>query len=148
MPPIEVAPVSPPPPAAPSTPSNQPFINSLYQQLLDRAAEPEALAHWSKLLDEGASRPSIASDIESSPEFRRDEVQSVFRQYLGRDADSAALDLFAERLAAGETVVAIDALLIVNEHPAELTDMRQPFHNILDRQRRLVTPRKDSNTVA
>jgi serpin B len=120
LPPIEVVPVSPPSAAAPLTPPNEQFINSLYQQLLNRAAEPEALAHWSKLLDEGASRQSIVSDIEASPEYRRDEVQSVFRQYLGRDADPAALDFFAERLAAGETVEQLAAVVAGSQEYAQL----------------------------
>ncbi|HEX5499266.1 MAG TPA: DUF4214 domain-containing protein, partial [Thermomicrobiales bacterium] len=63
---------------------------------------------------------SIVADIEASSEFRQDEVQTVFRQYLGRDADPAALDFFGERLASGETVEQLAAAVAGSQEYAQL----------------------------
>ena len=107
------------PPIAPAPP-NVAYVTDLYGLLLDRTADPEGLAHWSKLLDQGASRDSVVAQIEASAEFRRDEVQAVYRQYLGRDAEPAALDSFAARLTGGETVEQIAAAVAGSAEYAHL----------------------------
>ena len=129
-PPIEVSLPINPPPIVSLTP-NQRYVSALYQRLLDRSVDPDALAHWSSLLDQGASRESVEASIEASAEFRRDEVQTVFQQYLGRDADPAALDFFAERLASGETVEQIAATVAGSNEYAQLHASNADFVDAL-----------------
>lgn len=134
FPPISLPPVSPLPgsplPVEKITPvnpapvvslsPNQQYVTALYQRLLNRAVEPDALAHWSSQLDQGASRESVVAQIQSGAEFRRDEVQTVFQQYLGRGADPAALDFFADRLASGETLEQVAATVAGSNEYAQL----------------------------
>jgi hypothetical protein len=83
----------------------------MYESLLDRAAEPAALAFWSQLLDGGASRASVADQIEAGNEYRQDEVESLYQHYLGRAADAGGLAYFTAKLAAGGTVEKVAAAL-------------------------------------
>lgn len=92
--------------------SNEKFVSALYQKLLGRAVDSGALAHWSQALDQGDSRSSVAQAVESSGEFRRVEVQTLYQHYLQRSADPAGLDFFAAQLGVGETVEQVAAELV------------------------------------
>lgn len=83
--------------------TNQIFVNQAYHDLLNRAAEPQALAYWSGLIASGQSRPLIVLQIEGSQEYRNDTVQRLFQLYLHRDADSAALAGGSQFFALGGT---------------------------------------------
>ncbi len=100
---------APSPAEAPT--SNEQFVEAVYQKLLDRPAEPAALANWSQQLDQGAARADVVSAIESSAEYRQDEVQAAYQHYLGRAADPAGLDFFTAQLAAGGTLDQLAASL-------------------------------------
>lgn len=119
-PPMEImGPVAPPTPqtAAPvvhasSTLSpNEKLVDAMYLALLNRTAEPAALAYWSNQLDGGASRASLAEGIEASAEYRQDEVESLYEHYLGRAADADGLAYFTGQLTAGGTIEQIAATL-------------------------------------
>lgn len=72
------------------------FIESVYQHLLDRSADPAGLAHWTTLLNTLGNTPTgrtaVVAQIETSAEYRYDEVNSLYAQYLKRSAagDSGA----------------------------------------------------------
>jgi len=90
---------------------NEKLVDALYEALLARTADPSALTYWSKLLDGGASRASIADEIEASTEYRQSEVDSLYQVYLGRPADTAGLDYFTAELASGGTVEQVAAAM-------------------------------------
>lgn len=92
--------------------TNQIFVNQVYHDLLNRAAEPQALAYWSGLIESGQSRPLIVLQIEGSQEYRNDTVQRLFQLYMHRDADTAALAGGSQFLALGGTPEQLSIALV------------------------------------
>jgi uncharacterized protein (TIGR03118 family) len=86
------------------------WINEVYGDLLNRQADPGALAFWSGQLSAGVSRIQIVGFIEASPEFRADEVQRVFQTYLKRAAEGSAV-AFGTGYLANHTVEQFAALV-------------------------------------
>jgi hypothetical protein len=87
-----------------SPPANQLFVSQVYQDLLQRPVDASGLATWTGLLNQGMSRPALVGAIESSLEYRTDLVQSLYSQFLHRNADSAGLNAFVTFLGAGGSV--------------------------------------------
>ncbi|HXT59186.1 MAG TPA: DUF4214 domain-containing protein [Pirellulales bacterium] len=98
----------------PSAP-NQAFITSIYHNLLNRAADSAGMAYWSAQLDAGFARSRFITDIESSNEYRNDEVQSLYEQYLHRSADPAALAADSRLLAHGMTNEQLATIIISSD---------------------------------
>ncbi|MGH7137757.1 MAG: DUF4214 domain-containing protein, partial [Pirellulales bacterium] len=93
-----------PPPPSPTPPSltpNQQFVSNVYSDLLHRPVDPSGLAFWAGQLDGGHSRVQFALDVEATPEFRADEVTSLYEHYLHRAAEPAALEGDSQLLAQG-----------------------------------------------
>ncbi|HVX15248.1 MAG TPA: serpin family protein [Pirellulales bacterium] len=90
---------------------NQKLVDAYYEALLDRAAEPAALAYWSNMLDGGTAATSVVSGIEATAEYRQTEVESLYEHYLARPADATGLAHFAGQLAAGGTIEQVAAAL-------------------------------------
>lgn len=67
--------------------SDETFVQSLYQEVLGRPAEPSGLASWKRRLDSGWSRTRVASGFYGSPESRGDRVETLYRLVLERPAD-------------------------------------------------------------
>src|SRR5262249_9987022 len=78
-------------------------VKNLYLGLLGRPADPVALVVGGGLLDRGVSRMIVALAIESSPEYRIHEVDTLYRRYLHHGADSAGLTAGAIFLSTGGT---------------------------------------------
>jgi autotransporter-associated beta strand protein len=91
---------------------NQRFVDQVYQALLGRSADPNGLAAWSGLLDQGASRGQVVLGIENTPEYQRDLVQTLYSTLLGRPADSQGLNSFTAFLGAGGTVEQVKAAIL------------------------------------
>jgi uncharacterized delta-60 repeat protein len=91
---------------------NELFVMQLYQDLLERDADPSGLATWSGLLEQGTTRSQVVLDIEESLEYRQDQVQALYAHYLYRQADAAGLSAFTQFLANGGTVEQAAAALI------------------------------------
>jgi uncharacterized delta-60 repeat protein len=70
---------------------NQRFVQQVYLDVLDRPAEPNGLAKWSTLLDQGKlSRTEVASSIEASTECHALVVKDLYAQYFHRGVDTGA----------------------------------------------------------
>ncbi len=84
------------------------YVTGLYEVLLDRPPDPEGLAYWVGLLESGASTPpDAASGFYASIESRRDRVDRLYGQILGRSPSSETREYWAERLPAmGDTGLA------------------------------------------
>lgn len=93
------------------TEDQQTFVELLYQQYLGRGADPEGLQHNLSLLRGGMSRSDFLIGFRKSAEAQRyarekaDElafcINTVFQQYLGRDADLPALQGYMKVLQEG-----------------------------------------------
>jgi hypothetical protein len=84
-------------------------IQLFYQNLLDRNAEPEGLAHHTAALDAGMSLSTVATSFITSPEFQiknsaltnEATVQSLYQGILGRVGDAAGVAAHTGALDAG-----------------------------------------------
>jgi hypothetical protein len=96
------------PPGGP--PSSAAFVAHAYQDLLGRTADASGLAYWTGALNQGQlTRTQVALGIESSQEYRTDEVQQVYTQFLHRAADPTGLTTWTAFLAAGSTREQLEA---------------------------------------
>jgi uncharacterized protein (TIGR03118 family) len=89
--------------------SNQLFINQAYNDLLHRPADQFGLAYWNALMSAGAGRQQIVLGIESSLEFRTNEVTTLYEQFLHRLPDPAGLNFWVQDLALGARVEQVAA---------------------------------------
>jgi hypothetical protein len=94
----------------PSSP-NQRFVSQLYQQLLQRYVDPTGLLGWGIQLDQGVPRQQVILAIESSTEYRVNEVENAYQQLLGRPADNGGLIAFVQFLQNGGTIEQVEAML-------------------------------------
>lgn len=102
----------PPPPPLNNVTPNQLFIRQVYIDLLRRTADASGEAFWVSILAQGATRMQVVLGIQTSIEYKRVQVQDLFRQYLRRDADEAGLGAFAGALLNGATLEQVTALII------------------------------------
>jgi autotransporter-associated beta strand protein len=91
---------------------NQAFVAQTYLDLLNRTVDSFGLQTWTAALDAGATRTQVAAAIETSLEYRRDQVDAMYVKYLHRHAEEPSLTNFAMAIQGGATVEAIAAILI------------------------------------
>src|SRR5262249_13976158 len=84
--------------------ANARFVDQVYQDLLNRQADPAGLAAWIAQLDQGLTRAQVVAAIENSPEFQTLTVQKAYQQFLHRAADPAGLMTWVNFLQQGHTV--------------------------------------------
>jgi len=73
--------------------SHQRYVQQLYNDLLQRAADPGGLAAWTGLLDAGTySYAQVATAFTSSREYDGIIVDGFYVKYLGRHAEPAGLN--------------------------------------------------------
>jgi uncharacterized protein (TIGR03118 family) len=92
--------------------ANARFVDQVYQDLLNRQADPAGLAAWTGALDGGMTRAQVVAGIESSTEFLTAEVQKAYQQFLHRPADAAGLTAWVNFLQQGHTVEQMEAGII------------------------------------
>lgn len=89
---------------------NEPVVEALYQQLLERAPDPGGKAHWLQVLGQGASVKSVVQDFIHSPEYKirfvtghshSDIVRGLYKHVLARPADPGGLAYWTGRLDSG-----------------------------------------------
>ncbi|MFL5280567.1 MAG: DUF4214 domain-containing protein, partial [Rhodopila sp.] len=67
------------------------FINTLYQSMLGRAAEPEGFAAWSQALGSGVTRGEMVAAAANSPEARQHWAALTGQGWFARDPDAAVI---------------------------------------------------------
>jgi hypothetical protein len=72
----------------PSTSFAQEFVTQVYTDLLHRSVDPRGLASSIQMIDQGTPLYEVVLDIESSQEYRDDQVEQIYESYLNRPADS------------------------------------------------------------
>jgi len=94
-------------------PANQLVVAAMYQALLHRpVVDPVGLATWPAALERGLSTQDVALQIANSTEARTKQVQSLYGQYLHRQADPAGINAFGTALAAGQTLEQVAAAMV------------------------------------
>jgi uncharacterized delta-60 repeat protein len=97
---------------APISNANQVFVIHVYLDLLQRSPEPNGLAFWAGMLDQGMSRTDVVTRIESSGEYRTLVVQGMYGHWLGRAADPAGLSGWVNFLNQGNTTEQLEAAIL------------------------------------
>jgi cyclophilin family peptidyl-prolyl cis-trans isomerase len=78
--------------------SNTGFVQSLFQDGLNRTAEAAAVSQLTALLDKGMSRDKVAAMVFSSPEAQLDMIQTQFQTFLKRAPDAFGQNGFTHLL--------------------------------------------------
>jgi uncharacterized protein (TIGR03118 family) len=91
---------------------NEIFVDQLYQDLLNRQADPLGLEFWANQLNQGVSRAQVVAGIESSTEFLDVEVQNAYLQFLHRAVDPLGLGFWVNALQHGATLDQVEAALV------------------------------------
>jgi hypothetical protein len=100
-------------PTPPSSESlSQRIVTQWYVDLLGRQPDDGGLAAWSALLDRGVPRTTVVLEIMACPEYLTAEVNGLYEQYLGRSADPDGLALDVGFLAAGGSIVGLEAAIL------------------------------------
>src|SRR5206468_415257 len=87
-----------------SNPGNTNYVNRLYQSLLNRSPDSNALAYWSNLLNTGTTRYTVVSQIMQSQEYRTVEVSAIYANLLKRAPDALGITTFTAALANGASL--------------------------------------------
>jgi uncharacterized repeat protein (TIGR03803 family) len=82
---------------------NQAYISAVFQDVLGRHVDPVGLQFFSALLDEGMARSAFVLQVNHSAEYFKNIIQSNYKQFLGRSAESAAVFFWSTRMAGGLT---------------------------------------------
>jgi uncharacterized protein GlcG (DUF336 family) len=92
--------------------ANVNFVAQVYRDLLHREPDSAGLSFFSSLLNTGSvDRVHVALAIQTSPEYRGSQLQSIYGTFLHRPADSFGAGAFSAFLAAGGTVEQVEAIL-------------------------------------
>ena len=95
---------------------NENFVHQLYRDVLNRAADAPAQSLYVVPLDNGVRRIAVATQILNSPESRQRTVDSIYRTFLDRAANSTELDQGVRTLADdGQTEQVLSGILGSNE---------------------------------
>jgi hypothetical protein len=101
------------------TSANGLFVESIYETVLNRTADPGA-AGWVNFLNQGGSAFNLIVTIENSTEFRSTVVQNLYQRYLHRQADPGGLQSFVNFLGAGGTVEQVAGIMVGSQEYFQL----------------------------
>jgi hypothetical protein len=71
--------------------TNPAFVAALFQDVLGRAADPQALSFYTQQLVAGTPRTSIAQQVVTSQEARQRRISAMYSRYLHHGAPGAAM---------------------------------------------------------
>jgi hypothetical protein len=94
----------------------EPFVRSLYENLLHRQPDQEGLDYWvGRLEDRRAAPPDVASGFYLSLESRLDRAARVYNAVLGRSPGDEAQQHWAQRLLSTDDVLMAVELSLSDE---------------------------------
>ncbi len=89
------------------------YVQQLYVDLLHRPADLQGQQFFTQLLNSGiASRGQLVLLFEDSPEYHRNEVENLYKQFLSRSADADGLAFWMAFLANGGTPLQVEAMIL------------------------------------
>jgi lysophospholipase L1-like esterase len=99
-----------------------PLIDSLYQRILERGADPAGVAEFSQQLNQGVAVGELVAELWTSTEHRALQIDRFYQQFLHRSADSAGTQYWLQAFASGADELAIksavaDSPEYRNAHP-------------------------------
>jgi hypothetical protein len=92
--------------------TNSDFVQSVYESVFGRPAEPAGLSAWLSSLQAGMTRNAVAQLILSSPEAEQDLVEGNYAQFLNRPADPSGLGTWVGKLEQGTADQAVLAAIL------------------------------------
>ncbi len=95
--------------------STQSLVQSLYQDLLGRAASAGDVAYWSSVLNNGVPPASVAAAIVDSTEYRTNLITSYYQTYLGHQPDLGGLRNWLADLQIGLPRTAVQAGILSSD---------------------------------
>jgi hypothetical protein len=96
--------------------SNSRYIESTYQQILNRLATPRELSRWSSMLDRNTiSRLQLANKLTNSDEARLLRINAWFLNYFGRPATKQESTQSLRRIHSGQSETRVLAGLLANQ---------------------------------
>jgi hypothetical protein len=104
--------------------ANRAFVQGLYQDLLGRDGSTDAGVNgWVGMLNAGAARTDVVTDILNSAEYRGLQVDHFYQEFLGREADAAGRAGWIKYLQQGGTEEGLTvAILTSAEYQAKRPD--------------------------
>ena len=78
--------------------TNAQYLDKVYNDVLGRLPDPSGRAYWTKKLDAGADRGSVALQFINSSEFRRFIVEDQFLRFLDRKPTGAELNAWGPKI--------------------------------------------------
>lgn len=90
------------------------FVQQAYRDLLGREAEPDGLAFWSGLLQQGQSRNQVIDGIAGNTEFRSEQIDRSFQTFLHRSADAVGMSYFLDWMAKGASTTQVQSAILAS----------------------------------
>ena len=91
-----------------SNQGNTGYVKRIYQSILNRSPDSNALAYWTNLLNTGTTRYTVVNQIIQSQEYRTDEVESIYEKLLKRAPDAVGTAAFTAELANGASLESVE----------------------------------------
>jgi hypothetical protein len=101
-------------PLAGSGPSNDRWINQIYIDLLGRPADASALSTLGALLTGGTPRPTVATSVLTSTEYRQRLLTGFFAALLHRTPSAAEISFWMPAFTAGLSDEQIEAQMLAS----------------------------------
>jgi hypothetical protein len=84
------------------------FVAQAYRDLLQRDVDDLGLASWVAAMAQGASGAQVIAGIETSLEYRTDQIQEMYQTLLGRPAEAQGLDGWLGFLETGHSLTDVE----------------------------------------
>ena len=94
---------------------NERYVTNVYQDLFNRAPDPQGLASWTAALNAGSPRIQVANSITYSNEFRSQLITGVYDAFLGRAPDAKGLADWLAAMQSGVTISQMESGFIASD---------------------------------
>jgi len=92
--------------------ADEQFVLRLYDDLLERQADPSGLQSWSGMLDQGASRMQVAEGFLGSAEHESQLIGNMYESLLKRAPEPLGLSSWLQFLQTGGRTDQVEALIL------------------------------------
>jgi hypothetical protein len=90
------------------------YVQALYAELLNRAAQPAEVQTWVNLLNGGVSPQTVTLGFVNSPEFRTNLIQNDFQNILHRRGGATEVAFYLNALQGGLTDQQLESLFLAS----------------------------------
>jgi hypothetical protein len=125
------------PPPGPSVPV-LPFVNALYQSILQRPADADGLGRFSYQLNQGVTPNVVVQQLWNSPEHRQLQIGQFYRQVFHRSVDAAGLGWWQQGFAGGMNEAQVQQAMLASPeysqmHPTDAQFVISMYGDVLQR---------------